>query len=97
MIVRYADGTALEAILLARTETTIRAAVRGRVDALVLRKVGNRWTEDREPVQIEFAWQRSRPAEVIAEADCVCARALGERLIHLLLTGTGEEERDGGN
>jgi hypothetical protein len=98
MTIRYTDGTAVEAILLARTERTIRVAVSGRDDAVVLRKVANRWmSEGRGAVQVEFAWQRSHSSEAISEADCVCLHQLGKHLLQLLLTPTGEDEPESDN
>jgi hypothetical protein len=96
MTIKYADGRSEEAIVLDRTDTTIRAVLRGRSDVIVFQAMDHRWTsEEGEPVDIEFAWQRPRRAEIVSEADCVCPRELADRLLHLLLVGTREASGSG--
>jgi hypothetical protein len=87
MTIHYTDGKALEAVLLTRTETTIRAAVQGADDVTEYSKINGAWvSEDCEPVRIVFAWQQQKFAETVTEADCICSRELAARLIHLLFS-----------
>jgi hypothetical protein len=92
MIITYANGTTLEAILVTRHEHTIRVAVRGGDDLLEFKDINGTWvSEDCEPVRIEFEWQRHGHQPEVSEADCICSQDLAARLIHLLLNGDEEE------
>ena len=92
MIVTYLDGKSFEAVLLTRTENTIRLAVVGADDVMELSNINGTWvSEDCEPVLIEFAWQRHARKPTITEAECCCSRELAARLIHLLFTNSGED------
>ena len=85
MIIRYADGTAIEAVLLARDGNSIRVAPRGGDDVAEFREHNGTWVgEDCEPVSIEFEWQRRPAPPQVTEEDCICPRELASRLIHLL-------------
>jgi hypothetical protein len=91
MTIRYTDGQILEAVLLTRTETTMRVALRQRDDIVALTLVNDVWVSDEcEPVQVDFAWSRHERKPVVREEDCVCARELAAHLIHLLYTGDEE-------
>jgi hypothetical protein len=91
MTIRYMNGPAYDAVLLAQTETTLRAALRGSEDVVELKRIADTWvTEDCEPVQVDFAWSRARAAKEITEAECICSHELAAHLIHLLYAG--EEE-----
>jgi hypothetical protein len=93
MTIKYLDGRAFEAVLLSRTETMIRLALEGADDVTELRNVNGTWvSEDREPVLIEFAWQRNARKPTIAEAECCCSRELASRLIRLLSTHSQKDE-----
>jgi hypothetical protein len=88
MTIQYSNGTKVEAILLSREGERMRVAVRGSEEALEFAQYGDVWiSEECEPVQIEFAWQRKTRREIVQEADCVCSRELASRLIHCLLAG----------
>jgi hypothetical protein len=88
MTIRYANGSTYDAVLLLHDETTLRVAVHGSDDATQLKRIGDVWvTEDCEPVQVDFAWNRLRPAAEISEEDCVCPHDLAAHLIHLLYAG----------
>jgi len=92
MIVRYTDGTSQEGILLARGENRMRVALRNSDDVAEFTEVNGIWvSEDCEPVQIEFAWQKKSKQAVVREADCICSHELAARLIHLLLSGDSTE------
>jgi len=59
MIMRYADGRTMEGFILSRTEKTMRVAVKGGQDSMVLACVDGAWiSEDYGPVHVEFEWQR---------------------------------------
>ena len=94
MTIKYANGTKMEAVIVTRRENTIRVAVKGGDDLVEFTDVNGTWvSEDCEPVQIEFAWQRrERPIEY-SEADFVCPQELAARLIHMLRAGE-EQERE---
>ena len=93
MTIAYADGRTLEAVLLARTDNTLRVAVKNADDVLVFSDVNGTWvSEDCEPVRIEFAWQLHSREAAVAEADCICPKELASRLMHLLFSGSNEEK-----
>lgn len=89
MVIRYADGREVEALILSRTEDRLRVLARGSEDAEEFWQVHGTWVgETCEPVQIEFRWkQRQRP---VAEEDCICSKELAGCLIQLLCTGSDQ-------
>ena len=92
MTIRYLDGKEVEAVLLSRTDDTIRVAIQGADDVKEFRGMNEIWvSEDCEPARIEFAWQRKGHKPTISEAECCCSRELAARLIHLLFTDSGDE------
>jgi len=92
MTITYANGTTLEAILVTRHEHTIRVAVKGGDDLLEFQDSNGTWvSEDCEPVQIEFEWQKRGRKPEVTEADCICSQELAARLIHMLRNGEEEE------
>lgn len=93
MTIKYSDGRTVEAVLLSRTETTLRVAIEGADDAMEVSDVNGTWVStDCEPVSIEFAWQRHDRKKTISVDDCCCSHELAARLIHLLFTGSNEDE-----
>jgi hypothetical protein len=91
MTIRYTDGQNLEAVLLSRTETTMRVALQQHDDIVALTQVNDVWISDEcEPVQVDFAWARHQGTLAIREEDCVCSHELAAHLIHLLYTGDEE-------
>jgi hypothetical protein len=91
MIIRYTDGQILEAVLLSRTETTMRVALQQHDDIVELTLVNGVWVSDEcEPVQVDFAWARTEKALALQEADCLCSHELAAHLMHLLYTGDEE-------
>jgi hypothetical protein len=93
MTLTYLDGRAVEAVLLARTETTLRVVVQGADDVIELSAINGTWVAPGcEPVGIEFAWQRLDRKPKVSEIDCHCTDELATRLIRLLLpTGATAE------
>lgn len=88
MIIRYAHGQILEAVLLSRTETTMRVAIENCEDIQEFNWINGIWvSEDCEPVQVEFSWSRQRTAPEVTETDCICSHELAARLIHMLYAG----------
>jgi hypothetical protein len=93
MTITFLNGRAVEAVLLSRSDDTIRLAIEGEDDVTEFRNVSGTWvSEDCEPARIEFAWQRRGHKPTISEADCCCSRDLAARLIQLLFTDSTEEE-----
>ena len=57
MMIRYSNGRAVEAVLLARSQKAMRVAIRGCEDVAELSEVNGTWvTEDGKPVQVEYEW-----------------------------------------
>ena len=97
MTITYAEGTAVEAILLSHEENEIRAVVAGCDDVLAFHCIDGMWfSEESEPVVIEFAWQQRRasPATSTSEEDCICPKELAARLIWMLFSGGNGEEAE---
>ena len=93
MTIRYADGRIHEAVLLSRTDDTLRVAVKNTDDVQVFNCINGTWvSEDCEPVRIDFEWQRRTREEAVAEADCICPAELASRLIYLLFSGNEDAE-----
>ncbi len=55
MIITYADGKSAEAIILSRTEETMRVVVKDDQDTVLFTCIDATWiSEDGEPVEIDF-------------------------------------------
>ena len=92
MTIRYADGRAYEAVLLSRTENTLRVAAKNTDDVQVFTDIKGTWvSEDCEPVRIDFEWQRHSGEKAVAEEDCICPTELASRLLYLLFSGADED------
>ena len=92
MTIKYADGRTMEAVILSRDDKAIRAAVIGGDDAVLFTCVNGTWvSEDCEPVELQFEWQRQSPKAPVSVADCICSQELADRLI-LALFSPGENE-----
>jgi hypothetical protein len=95
MVLIYADGSKTEALILARTENTLRVAIPGGDDSLELTNIHGAWvTEDCEPVRVQFAWEGKTHEEILTEADSVCSKELAGHLLRLLWSGSDEDPRD---
>ena len=87
MTITYPNGTAVQALLMARGNDYIRAAVPGDRDVRVFHLVNGSWfSESGAAVKVEFAWQGRSTADVPSESDCVCPKEVASHLISLLLT-----------
>ena len=93
MFLTYANGSKIEAFLLARTEDKVRVAIPGADDPLELTNIRGTWvTEDCEPVRVQFAWEQKTQEEILTEADCICSHDLAARLLHLLWSGDDADQ-----
>ncbi len=93
MTIRYTDGRTYEAVLLSRSDDTLRIAVKNTEDVQLFNCINGTWvSEDCEPVHIDFEWQRRTREEAVAEADCICPAELAGRLIYLLFSGREDAE-----
>jgi hypothetical protein len=93
MTIRFLDGRCVEAVLLARTETTMRVVAQGSDDVMEVTDINGTWvSSDCEPVTIEFAWQRHDRKLTVSEADCVCSKDLAARLLRHLFPGSPDDE-----
>lgn len=91
MTITYSNGTILEATVLTHDEQAIRAIAPGSPDVLQFTQLHGIWfSEELEPVTIEFAWQRRGSSFTPAEGDFICAKQLADKLIGLLF-----DESDG--
>jgi hypothetical protein len=94
MTITYNDGSTREAMILARTARTMRVAMEASDDVIELNQINNIWvTDDCEPVQVAFAWEKPQPPAEVTEADCICSPELAARLLHLLHSDEESEER----
>jgi hypothetical protein len=92
MTIRYSNGQTIEAVLLSRTENLLRAAARGSEDIVELTQVNGSWiTDDCEPVQVTFEWQRQARVEEVSLEECLCSPELAARLMQLLYTSSDED------
>jgi hypothetical protein len=92
MTIQYANGNLIEAVLLYRAESNMRIALSGADDIVELTLLRGVWvTEDCEPVQVAFEWQRQPALPIPTEADCICPPEVAARLIHLLYTPENDE------
>jgi len=93
MTINYPNGRIIEAVILTRSEKSIRAAVPGADDVVRFANVKGTWvTEELEPVEIRFEWQRRGKEPMAVEADCICSQELAARLVDLLTRDSGEQE-----
>ena len=94
MVIKYPNGKTREGFLLSRQEDSMRVAVENGEDVTEYVQIQGNWiSENLEPVEIAFEWQRQPKAEEPpSEADCICPKELAARLIGLLETDSDEEE-----
>lgn len=89
MTLIYADGKRLEAILLKRTGNNMRVAAPGKDDVMELVNFHGVWvTEECEPVDIEFEWQKCQTPGTESEN----SRQLASRLAWALLSAAGQSQ-----
>jgi hypothetical protein len=89
MIVTYQNGISNEAIVLTRTDTSMRVAFRDQDDPVDFQLIHGTWvSEDCEPVQMQIGSPRA--AADVTEEDCICSPDLAARLMALLPTDSEE-------
>jgi len=85
MTIRYANGKTIDGIVLSQHGGCIRAAVQDCEDVVEFTAENGVWSsEDSEPVQLKFAWERHASNDVVSEADCICPKELASVLIQSL-------------
>jgi hypothetical protein len=95
MIIRYADGRNSEAVLLSRTSKTMRVVLTGADDATDLTETNGTWfSDDFEPVQVEFVWQSRPHTAVPSVSDSVCSPELASMMIDLLFACSREAQSE---
>src|SRR4051794_36466982 len=94
MTITYANGASVEALLMARGNDYLRAAVPGDDDLRTFHLVSGTWfSEAGEVVKLEFVWQQRHggTADVPPESECICPKELASHLMAVLLAG-GERD-----
>jgi hypothetical protein len=85
MTIQYADGRSREAVLLSRTNNTMRVVLKENSDVTNLTDVDGTWyAENGEPVQVVFAWQAQSRTEAPSLSDCICPAELASQLVDSL-------------
>ncbi len=93
MTITFADGRAIQGIVLNRTDDTLRAATRESGDIVELHTSDGLWVSEKgEPVQIEFVWERRSAKEELTESDFICSHDLAALLVQLLPIDSSEED-----
>jgi hypothetical protein len=93
MTIKYPNGAVCKAIMLSHDQDEIRAVTAGSDDAQILRRVKSTWfSEEIEPVAIEFEWHRTGRQTTPAVKDCICSKQLATCLIHRLLAGSDGDD-----
>ena len=88
MTIRYSDGKSVQAVVLSRERHSIRCAVQGYDDVAKFTLVNGRvFSEEGEPVRIQFAWEQIAPIKTVSLADCICPKELAAALIQSLVNG----------
>jgi hypothetical protein len=93
LTIRYANGLTKDSVLLSRTAEYLRVAIEGCDDVVELRRVNGVWiTDECDPVQVSFAWERD-PAPEVTEADCICPPQVAASLIRLLYIANEQDSQ----
>ena len=88
VFIHSGNERAAEAVVLSGKDDTMRVALKGSDDVLVLRYVAGTWvSENLDPVKISIEEKRQFPKAPVSESDCICSKELAAHLIHLLLIG----------
>ena len=92
MLITCLDGRTVEGVIYSSSGSTMRVAVDGADDLVDYTCISGQWvSENCEPVEVEFAWQRIAVQEVVTEADCICSAELASRLVESLWRGGGDD------
>ena len=93
MFITFLDGQKIEAVIYSQNGSTMRVAVKGAEDLVDFTSISGQWlSENCEPVDIEFAWQRIPTKETVTEADCICSQELATHLVECLWMGGADDE-----
>jgi hypothetical protein len=97
MTITYANGTVCKAIMLSHEQDEIRAVTSASDDAQILRRVKGMWfSEEIEPVAVEFEWQPNGSQTTPSVDNCICSKEIAARFIQRLLAdGEGEDPYQG--
>ncbi len=88
MFITFSDGTKLEARIYTQTGQTMRVALQGVNDLVDFTCIRGQWvSENCEPVDIEFEWQRISTKKYVTEADYICSQELASLLVQYRLSG----------
>jgi hypothetical protein len=93
--ITYADGTAVEALLLSSEKHVMRLAVAGDDDVRVFTYIDGVWrAEGGQQVQFKYSWQNDRRAPVPEESHFVCSEEVARKLIGNLMNGSEMQADD---
>ena len=85
MKITYASGKTTDGIILLNHDGCIRVAVQGSEDVVEFTAENGMWfSQNLEPVLVEFAWDRHVTKGAVSEGDCICPKELASLLIQLL-------------
>ena len=94
MTLEYANGKTIEGVVLCRTESAMRVALRGHNDVVELMQVDGQWiSEDRQPVRIQNPCRARAPLSQSAEDDLVCPEEVVSELVELVRQGVFDASR----
>ena len=95
MTITYPNGITIDALPLSTEGDALRVAVAGEDDVRVFHQVDGLWrSEDGQPVQLMYAWQKDPLVPVPEEDHFICSKELGQQLISSLMSGSELEEGD---
>jgi hypothetical protein len=92
MIITYADGTTVEALLLSSEGSVMRLAVAGDEGVRLLKRMGGSWrAEDGHPVEVQYSWQADRRVPLPEESQFICSTKVARQLVSNLINGPEPE------
>ncbi len=93
MTIKFPAGETRQGFLLSRNDSSMRVALEGGHDVTEFMEVDGEWmSENLEPVEITFEWQRAVPAVLpLNEDDFICSQPLANHLIELLFRDSSED------
>ena len=93
MTITYPNGITIDALPLSTEGDALRVAVAGEDDVRVFHQVDGLWrSEDGQPVQLMYAWQKDPLVPVPEEDHFICSKELGKQLISNLMSGSETPE-----
>ena len=77
MTIKYSDGRRIEGVILSPGDSAMRVALKRAEDTMDFAFMAGTWvSENGEPVEVEYAWQRHALKKPVSEADCICSKEL---------------------